>query len=343
MNKQEFFAAVQAGLSDLPEEDIQRAVDFYGEIIDDCMEDGMPEEDAVAAVGPVEEIISYIRADSPPHHREHPGTPSPAVHKSTQETFEVEEPFSGIWVNSPDCTVRLLPAPDGKCRVVFAHRDKSVYTVAVEHHTLTVQRQDRRGWLERLRASSSTGGELNLYLPGQVYQGLTVQTISGNVIIPQDFQFQTAAVHTVSGSVRFSAGVQEAVKVKTVSGEIAVSQLDHPTLLLTAQSVSGDITLSQIQCAVLNTASTSGDINLSTLVARDSIHIKSVSGDVKLTGCDGDTLKIKTTSGDISASLLTPKMFSAHTTSGDIHVPASTSGGACNLTTLSGDISCTIQ
>lgn len=342
MNKQEFLASIKAGLSDLPEEDIQRTVDFYGEIIDDCMEDGMAEEDSVAALGPVEEIISYIRADSPPHRREHQGNVSPSVHKSTQETYVVEEPFSGIWVSSPDCTVRLLPSQDGKCQVVYAHRDKSVYTVTVEHHTLTVQRQDKRSWFERLR-SSSTGGEIDIYLPGQVYQGLTVQTVSGNVVIPQEFQFQTAAIHTTSGNIRFSAETQEAVKLKTVSGEIAVSQLAPSTLLLTVHSVSGDLTLSQVQCAVLNTATTSGDTNLSTLVARDAIHIKSISGDVKLTGCDGDTMNIQTTSGDISASLLTPKMFSAHTTSGDIHVPASTSGGACKLTTVSGDITCTIQ
>ena len=41
MNKQEFLDALQGGLSGLPKEDLQRILDFYSEIIDDCVEDGL--------------------------------------------------------------------------------------------------------------------------------------------------------------------------------------------------------------------------------------------------------------------------------------------------------------
>ena len=64
MNKQEFLAALRGYLNDLPAEDIRRSLDFYAEMIDDHMEEGMTEEDAVAAVGSAEQIADQIRGDA---------------------------------------------------------------------------------------------------------------------------------------------------------------------------------------------------------------------------------------------------------------------------------------
>ena len=50
MNKTEFVNQLSAGLMGLSQEDIKRSVDFYAEMIDDRIEDGMPEEEAVAAL-----------------------------------------------------------------------------------------------------------------------------------------------------------------------------------------------------------------------------------------------------------------------------------------------------
>lgn len=65
MDKFEFLMALQEGLRGLPQEDVQRSLDYYSEIIDDRVEDGMTEPEAVAALGPVEEIISQILMDTP--------------------------------------------------------------------------------------------------------------------------------------------------------------------------------------------------------------------------------------------------------------------------------------
>ena len=64
MNKQDFLAALRGLLNDLPAEDIRRSLDFYAEMIDDHMEEGMTEEDAVAAVGSAEQIAGQIRGDA---------------------------------------------------------------------------------------------------------------------------------------------------------------------------------------------------------------------------------------------------------------------------------------
>lgn len=65
MNKQEFLALLRAGQAGLPREDLEERLTFYSEMLDDQMEEGLSEEEAVAAVGPVDEIVRQIIADTP--------------------------------------------------------------------------------------------------------------------------------------------------------------------------------------------------------------------------------------------------------------------------------------
>ena len=65
MNKQEFLSALRNTLSALPQKDIEERITFYGEMIDDRMEEGINEEDAVAEIGTVDEIKTQIGAEIP--------------------------------------------------------------------------------------------------------------------------------------------------------------------------------------------------------------------------------------------------------------------------------------
>ena len=65
MNKQEFLFRLRQGLSGLPQSDIEERLSFFCEAIDDRMEDGMSEEEAIAALGSVDEIAQQILSDIP--------------------------------------------------------------------------------------------------------------------------------------------------------------------------------------------------------------------------------------------------------------------------------------
>ena len=65
MNKQEFLAQLRKGLSGLPQDDIEERLAFYDEMIDDRMEDGLSEDEAVSAAGGVEDIVRLAVADIP--------------------------------------------------------------------------------------------------------------------------------------------------------------------------------------------------------------------------------------------------------------------------------------
>ncbi len=64
MNKQEFIENLRAKLSNLPDEDIEERIGFYSEMIDDRMEEGLSEEEAVLQIGSENEIEEQIPADT---------------------------------------------------------------------------------------------------------------------------------------------------------------------------------------------------------------------------------------------------------------------------------------
>lgn len=65
MTKTEFLSALREKLYGLPNDDIEKSVDYYREIIDDRTEDGLTENESVEALGSVDEIASQILMDTP--------------------------------------------------------------------------------------------------------------------------------------------------------------------------------------------------------------------------------------------------------------------------------------
>lgn len=68
MNKAEFLAALRDRIKGLSSEDIAERVAFYREAIEDRMEDGLTEEEAVEQMGSVEDIAERIMRDIPAPH-----------------------------------------------------------------------------------------------------------------------------------------------------------------------------------------------------------------------------------------------------------------------------------
>lgn len=65
MDKQTFFRALRENLRGLPQEDAERSLEFYEEMVNDRMEEGASEEEAVAALGSVEEITAQVLSEIP--------------------------------------------------------------------------------------------------------------------------------------------------------------------------------------------------------------------------------------------------------------------------------------
>lgn len=64
MNKNEFLAILREKLSGLPGKDIEERLSFYSEMIDDRVEEGLTEEQAVLEAGNVDDVTAQIINDA---------------------------------------------------------------------------------------------------------------------------------------------------------------------------------------------------------------------------------------------------------------------------------------
>lgn len=85
MNKQQFLAAVRLNAATVPPEELAALLDYYTEMIDEAMDEGCTEEEAVARLGSWDEIREQIltfRAETSA------AEPIPAAMQQPQPTFD---------------------------------------------------------------------------------------------------------------------------------------------------------------------------------------------------------------------------------------------------------------
>ena len=66
MTKESLLMWLREAFSAYPLEDVEERLRFYEELIDDRMEEGMTEEEAVASLGSLEEVIAKMGTEMPP-------------------------------------------------------------------------------------------------------------------------------------------------------------------------------------------------------------------------------------------------------------------------------------
>lgn len=65
MNKQDFLNNLTNALSGLPQDEVQKTIDYYCEIIDDAVEEGEEEQTVIARLGAIEDIAEKIIHETP--------------------------------------------------------------------------------------------------------------------------------------------------------------------------------------------------------------------------------------------------------------------------------------
>ena len=65
MSRDAFIGELRHRMAGLPQQTVERTVEYYGELIADSMEDGLTEEEAVARLGSLDEIVASVVKDTP--------------------------------------------------------------------------------------------------------------------------------------------------------------------------------------------------------------------------------------------------------------------------------------
>ncbi len=251
------------------------------------------------------------------------------------KTYKISEEFSNISINTDTADILFDVSSDGTCKIVCNEYKKMRYSAEVTDDTLNVSTTDNRKWYDHIGINFYSP-KVTVYLPKTEYNLLSVKESTGDIEIPKDFKFVSSDISLSTGSVSFSASVEELIKIQTSTGNIGVKNISAGTLDLSVST--GEVSVLDVMCKKILSSGSTGDIYLKNVNATEKISIKRSTGNVRFDGSDATEIFVKTGTGDVGGSLLSEKVFITKTSTGSINVPKTTTGGKCEIITSTGNI-----
>ncbi len=264
-----------------------------------------------------------------------------STHKFEGKTYKVDGDFENITVDTTISAVTFMPSVDGKCRVVCAEMPKITHSVSVKDSTLVIETKDSSKWYDYIGFFIGDM-RMTVYLPQNEFKSLVMKTDTGDVDIPANFSFENANIESDTADIDFLADALVDVKLSTDTGDITVnSVLSDGDIYV--ETDTGKITLTDVKCNKLSAESDTGKISLSNTIAKDSFSIENNTGDVRFEKSDAQKIFVETDTGNVTGTLLSDKVFITETSTGDVSVPKTTTGGRCEITTSTGNIKIEIE
>jgi len=269
--------------------------------------------------------------------------------------YTISEKFKNISVDTDTADIVFIPTENEEVKVVCYEQTKVKHLATVIDDTLQINVVDTRKWYDYIGVFFGTP-KITVYTPKGDYGALTINSSTGDVEIPKEYNFESIDVTQSTGDIKVYSAQSGKIKVETSTGDICAENLTAIEIDLTVStgkvSVSdvnceGDVKinvstgktmLNDVKCKNIISNGDTGDMLLKNTVSSESIFIKRSTGDVRLEGCDANELTIETDTGSVTGSLLTDKVFITKSDTGRIDVPSTTSGGKCKITTNTGNI-----
>lgn len=270
-------------------------------------------------------------------------------------TYEVNEEFDKISINVDTTKIEFAPAENEECSIICFEAEKAKHSAAVQNGTLVISMTDTRNWYDYVCISVGTP-KMTVYLPQSKYASLFIETDTGDITIPKDFSFEALEIDSDTSDVDCLASVSDTIEIRSDTGDININTITAGQLSLTTttgniwvnsvavrndidiETDTGKVQLTDTSCTNLFSESDTGDATLKNVMATGGFFIESDTGDVSFENSDAAQIAIKTSTGDVTGTLLTDKIFVTETSTGNINVPKTASGGRCEITTSTGDI-----
>ena len=249
--------------------------------------------------------------------------------------YEIVDEFNKIEINAKTANINFQLAEDGECKVVCYENKKEKHLTSVDNGVLKINYTNEKRWYDYLHILSNSP-KITVYLPDLDNITLTIKVSTGDVKLPSDFTFESISISGSTCHVKCYASSINQTKIHVSTGDIIIENTTAKNYDL--HVTTGDTKMTNVNCENIVSTGSTGDIKLNNVIASEKISIERSTGKVKFYRCDANELKIITSTGDVEGTLLSDKVFIVKSSTGDIDVPSSITGGRCEITTSTGDI-----
>lgn len=250
-------------------------------------------------------------------------------------TYEIVDEFNKIEINAKTANINFQLAENGECKVVCYENKKEKHLTSVDNGVLKINYTNEKRWYDYLHILSNSP-KITVYLPDLDNITLTIKVSTGDVKLPSDFTFESISISGSTCHVKCYASSINQTKIHVSTGDIIIENATAKNYDLHVST--GDTKMTNVNCENIVSTGSTGDIKLNNVIASEKISIERSTGKVKFYRCDANELKIITSTGDVEGTLLSDKVFIVKSSTGDIDVPSSITGGRCEITTSTGDI-----
>lgn len=319
MNKAEFLKRLEEKMQGYDKIDVEGVLGYYSEMIEDKMEGGMNEEEAVDNLGNVDNMLLEIKKFLP----------------SPLEGHSVGKGFRKVWIDDSSADISFYLSKDDSAYVECMENEDVSYDICCEEDCLKIKRQTKEKWMKRfLTFSLEKRVNLKVYLPKREYESLQISTKHGDIDI-RDFAFAKTEIKNMAGDVTIVNGRGD-IFVTCLAGDFDIIGEGYGEI--EAKLTAGDITIENASANRVWVDCTNGDVCLKRLFAKE-IDVKAVNGDVELKEVDAGDYHLETVTGDIEGIILSYKQVEAKSTMGDVKVVNDRSAtGSLFAKTVMGDI-----
>lgn len=249
--------------------------------------------------------------------------------------YEIVDEFNKIEINAKTANINFQLAEDGECKVVCYENKKEKHLTSVDNGVLKINYTNEKRWYDYLHILSNSP-KITVYLPDLDNITLTIKVSTGDVKLPSDFTFESISISGSTCHVKCYASSINQTKIHVSTGDIIIENATAKNYDLHVST--GYAKITNVNCENIVSTGSTGDIKLNNVIASEKISIERSTGKVKFYRCDANELKIITSTGDVEGTLLSDKVFIVKSSTGDIDVPSSITGGRCEITTSTGNI-----
>ncbi len=270
-------------------------------------------------------------------------------------TYENETAPQNIIIRTDTADISFCKSAGENCKVVCFESAKAKHTVTFEGDTLSIKVHNTRKWYDYI-AISFNSPEITVYLPEKAYNSLSIEDSTGKITIPDGFTFNDADISSTTGRVDFDADVSGTLKITTTTGAVDIEEASFGKVKINVSTgnvevsdikcegkfsvdvTTGSLDIEDLECDSFSSTGSTGNIRMEKVIAQKTIEVERSTGYVKFEDCDAQDLTFRTSTGSVKGTLLSDKIFFTDTSTGNVSVPHTTSGGKCEITTSTGNI-----
>jgi len=262
------------------------------------------------------------------------------TYKLETNKYEIKDNFKDIKIITDTEDIVFVISEESNSLVVCDEQKNVNHLVKVKDNTLLIEVDDNRKWYEYININFGKT-KITIYLPKNEYGELFIDSDTGNINIPNNFNFNSIDIIDDTGNVKNYASVNDNIKIKTSTGNIHIENINANIIDLSAST--GNIKIVNAKCVNLLSKVDTGNVLLKNVVATEKFIIETDTGNVKFVASDASDIFVKTDTGNVTGSLLTDKVIFAKSDTGNIDVPKIIADEKCEITTDTGDIKITIE